>query len=126
MNYVFRTLTNIDDYINDSYDIKDIVKLEDYCKEAEEVIKNIRLKLFERVKKLQSIVTSKRIILKRYVYKKVDLCVYIEEKVSIDGKTRVFTMEKKYFNGNEKKKAIEYSEMLKKQYNLRIVKENWI
>ena len=29
------------------------------------------------------------------------------------------------FNGNEKKKALEYAEELKKQYNLKIIKENW-
>ena len=50
--------------IKEILNISDILKIESYCKEAEEAIKVIRQKLYQQTQKLQEIETEKYILMR--------------------------------------------------------------
>jgi hypothetical protein len=116
--------------ISEIIDIKDILKIESYCKEAEEAIKAIRQKLFEQTQRLQEIKIEKYILIRRradWYNKRIEITVFVETKkilADYESTDMIYNTHQK-FNGNQKKQALQYAEELKKQYNLKIVKENW-
>lgn len=118
-------------YIDGSTDEKDLMRTYEKIVVARKELDEMERRIYHRINEIQNIQKYKEIVVRRnknYSSGKIEITVGVFEYKTLNGE-RVGSSysigHHEKFNGNEKKKAIEFSEKLKKESHLLIRFENW-
>jgi hypothetical protein len=130
ISYLKYVNENMDYYINQSTDEKDLMRTYEKITEARKELDEMERRIYLRINEIQNIQKYKEIVVRRNKNwsGKVDIFVGVFEYKSLDGERvgNSYSIGKhEKFNGNEKKKAIEFANELKATYRIPVVFENW-
>lgn len=133
MDYSFEQLYRTEESEIEKYTSMDsVIRLQRAIETAKKEIAIMESKLYNQVQLLQTMQTTRQILITRRAERwgkgKVEITVRVNEIKTLDsGYSYTDHIYKTYqkFNGNQKKDAIAYAQELKKKYNCEIVKENW-